>query len=171
MGAYITNDDFLLHGHQVTLQKEYDNKCYMLSDGTFKDDHLHHGIEYSYDFSVRTVRMVIEDEHQNMFSESEIAQISARGGLDDAIHSGLIGIDVGVWNSNKMLNDCYYGCITPDPLQSFTDDGPFQHMLQRRAPRGPGICSSSARGIYIPVHGDVSYSSGPWVQEGVWRLQ
>ena len=108
--------------------------------------------------------ILIEDEHQNMFSESEIAQISARGGLDDAIHSGLIGIDVGVWNSNKMLNDCYYGCITPDPLQSFTDDGPFQHMLER-------LSIDVLRPWQALGSGDISYSCGPWVQEGVWRLQ
>ena len=65
MGAYTTNDDGLLHGHQVVLECEgYDQKRYMLRDGTFKDDLLHHGIEFSYDFTVRTVRMVLEEAEQ-----------------------------------------------------------------------------------------------------------
>ena len=179
MGTYTTNEDGLLHGHQVELRSEwpadgettFTAKIFELRDGTFKDNYLHHGVEFDFDFTVRTARTITE---QNLWSDSDIAQLSAHGSLDDEIHRGLDQIDVGVWNWGRgnSGNDCYYACSPLNLFQSLHDNGPFQYSLYRKTRAGTNKFTYTFGDRTKEYDYDVYDSErGPDIQESVWRLQ
>ena len=152
MGAYTTNEDGLLHGHQVQLRSggargnEFTATDFELSDGTFKDDDLYQGVNCMFEFERCTARTATQEY---MWGESDIAELSALGSLDDEIRRGLIQIDVGVWTG---ANHFLYVCTAPNLFQSLHDNGPFKHSL-----------------LHCQTHR--AYSTSDDVRESVWQLQ
>ena len=159
MGAY-TNESGFLHGHQVVLTRGRaylgDDKMFVLSHGTFQNDCLHHGVEYTFDYTIKTARTLIQE---GLWSESDI--LAHGHSLDDEIHRGLIEIDVGVWTFGTPSDDCYYKCFAPneDHFQPLHDHGPFQHTLWRYHHESSSISST------LTICGPRD------VHESVWHLQ